>query len=128
MDRELQALLEAKRQRIIALRPLADRVLSALESFYDVELTYTSNAIEGNTLSHQETALVIEKGITIGGKTLGEHLEAQDLFAAVRWMATLVSAQLSDAPAPVLDFLGRTLVRTFDAYIAVIEEADQSAP
>ncbi|MEN5131127.1 Fic family protein [Elizabethkingia anophelis] len=43
---------------------------------FDIEYTYESNKIEGNTLTLQETALVIEKGLTIGGKSLNEHLEA----------------------------------------------------
>lgn len=76
MDDTLTQRIEDKRRRIADLRPLSDQVLAALERYWDVELTYTSNAIEGNTLTHQETALVIEKGITVGGKTLGEHLEA----------------------------------------------------
>lgn len=37
-----------------------------LEEWFRVELTYTSNAIEGNTLTRRETALVVEKGITVG--------------------------------------------------------------
>ena len=49
-----------------------------LEHVHDLELTYTSNAIEGNTLSAAETTLVIEQGITIGGKPLKDHLEAID--------------------------------------------------
>jgi Fic family protein len=54
------------------------KALANLEHFYDFELTYTSNAIEGNTLSAVETALVIEKGITIVGKPLKDHLETLD--------------------------------------------------
>jgi len=51
-------------------------LVSNLEEWFRIELTYTSNAIEGNTLTRQETALVVEKGITVGGKSLKEHLEA----------------------------------------------------
>lgn len=47
-----------------------------LDDWFKVELTYTSNAIEGNTLTRRETALVVEKGLTVGGKSLTEHLEA----------------------------------------------------
>ncbi len=49
----------------------SDKVIKALE----IEYTYESNKIEGNTLTLQETALVVEKGLTVGGKTLNEHLE-----------------------------------------------------
>ena len=52
------------------LRALAPRALDNLDRSYDIELTYTSNAIEGNTLTAVETTLVIEQGITIAGKPL----------------------------------------------------------
>jgi Fic family protein len=73
------------------LRPLSPRSLAALAAWYDVELTYSSNAIEGNTLTRSETALVLEKGITIGGKPLKDHLEAighRDALHFVRTLAT----------------------------------------
>ena len=56
-----------------------------LQKHYDVEPTYTSNAIEGNTLTLRETAEVIEHGITIGGKSLRDHLEAVDHYEALLW-------------------------------------------
>ena len=55
----------------------------------NLELTYSSNAIEGNTLSAAETMLVIEQGITIGGKPLKDHLEALDHFDALRYVRDL---------------------------------------
>jgi Fic family protein len=42
---------------------------------FEVRLTYHSTAIEGNTLTQSETQIVLEKGITIGGKSVLEHLE-----------------------------------------------------
>ncbi len=74
-----------------ALRPLATAALAQLQTYYDVELTYTSNAIEGNTLTLRETAEVIEHGITVGGKPLRDHLEAVDHFDALRWMRDLAA-------------------------------------
>jgi Fic family protein len=47
-----------------------------LEDQFIVKLTYNTNAIEGNTLTLQETELVINRGITIGNKSLKEHFEA----------------------------------------------------
>jgi Fic family protein len=61
-----------------------------LEAWFRVELTYTSNAIEGNTLSRRETAVVIEKGLTVGGKSLKEHLEATNHAHAVDYVTSLV--------------------------------------
>src|SRR5579863_5896066 len=72
---ELLTSIAARKERLDELRPLAPQALAGLEHYYDLELTYTSNAIEGNTLSPVETTLVIEKGITISGKPLKDHLE-----------------------------------------------------
>jgi len=62
-----------------------------LQKSYDVDLTYTSNAIEGNTLTLRETAELIEHGIAVGGKPLRDHLEAVDHYNAVLWMRELAA-------------------------------------
>jgi Fic family protein len=61
-----------------------------LDDWFRVELTYTSNAIEGNTLTRRETALVVEKGLTVGGKSLIEHLEATNHAHALDWVKSQV--------------------------------------
>ena len=66
---------QRKRTDCDGLRSLPDVLVRNLEDWFRVELTYTSNAIEGNTLTRSETALVVEKGLTVGGKSLVEHLE-----------------------------------------------------
>src|SRR5580693_423937 len=78
--------IAAKKEQLDKLRPLSPEALSKLEHYYDIELTYTSNAIEGNTLSPVETTLVIEHGVTIGGKPLKDHLEALDHYDAIRYV------------------------------------------
>lgn len=61
---------------IKALRPLKERELRQLKEYFRIGLTYSSNALEGNSLTESETKVVIEEGITIGGKPLRDHLEA----------------------------------------------------
>jgi len=90
-----------KKARFDRLRPLSADALAQLQKYYDVELTYTSNAIEGNTLTVRETAEVIEHGITVGGKSLRDHLEAVDHYEALLWMR-----KLATGPAPI----GETVV------------------
>ena len=83
-------MLSGKKAALDKLRPLGRKTLSALSSWYDVELTYSSNAIEGNTLTRSETAIVLEKGITVNGKPLKDHLEAvghKDAIDHVRVLA-----------------------------------------
>lgn len=83
--------VEALKAKLDSLRPLAPGTVAALDAWYDVELTYTSNALEGNTLTRSETAVVLEKGITIGGKPLRDHLEAtghRDALGFIRMLAS----------------------------------------
>src|SRR5271169_5879393 len=87
---DLLASIATKKARLDELRPVPPAALANLEHYYHLELTYTSNAIEGNTLSAAETTLVIEKGITIGGKPLKDHLEAIDHYEAIRYVRALV--------------------------------------
>ncbi|MFO7983543.1 MAG: Fic family protein [Desulfuromonadales bacterium] len=63
-------------EEISSLRPLGEKALAQLREYYKIGLTWTSNALEGNTLSESETKVVIEDGITIGGKPLRDHFEA----------------------------------------------------
>ena len=81
--------LTKKKEELDTYRPLPPELVQNLEEWLDVELTYTSNAIEGNTLSRMETALVIEKGITVEGKSLREHLEAINHKKALEYIRVL---------------------------------------
>lgn len=86
---DLLKTIKHKKQRLDALQPLPAPQLKNLDEWYRVELTYTSNAIEGNTLSRRETALVVDKGLTIQGKSLVEHLEAVNHAEAVDYIKEL---------------------------------------
>ena len=57
-------------------RPLSKHAREQLKEYYRVGLTYSSNALEGNSLTETETKVVLEDGITIGGKLLRDHYEA----------------------------------------------------
>ena len=76
MDVKLLASIEDKKCEIDKNRPLNPSVDRKLQEQLALEWTYNSNAIEGNTLSLHETEVVLEQGITIGGKSVNEHLEA----------------------------------------------------
>jgi Fic family protein len=83
--------LDPKKKRLDSLRPLDPALVKNLEEWFRVELTYTSNAIEGNTLTRQETAVVLEKGITVGGRSIREHLEATNHAQALDWLKTVAA-------------------------------------
>ena len=91
--------LTEKKQILDQHRPLNPALVQNLEDWFRVELTYTSNAIEGNTLTRRETALVVEKGITVGGKSLIEHLEATNHANALTW----VREQIARTPQSITE-------------------------
>ena len=72
-----------------SFRPLSPVIVEELKKLYDVQFTYNSNAIEGNTLTQSETELVLSKGITVGGKTLIEHLEVIGHKDAIDYVESL---------------------------------------
>ena len=84
----------------------AEGAFVALDRSRDFELTFTSNALEGNTLSAGETTLVIEQGITIAGKPLKDHLEAIDHHEAIAYVR-----DLAQRPEPPTEFDVRSIHR-----------------
>ncbi len=90
MDDLLKRLTE-KKKKLDGYRPLSSALVNNLNEWFRIELTYTSNAIEGNTLTRKETALVVEEGITVRGKTLKEHLEAINHAQALDFIKDLVN-------------------------------------
>ena len=76
MNTKLLLSIEGKKHELDKYRPLPASIVEKLREQFIVEWTYNSNAIEGNTLSLQETELVINRGLTIGNKSLKEHFEA----------------------------------------------------
>lgn len=61
--------------KIDSYRPLDENILRQIKAYFKISCTYTTNAIEGNSLSLNETKIIIEDGITIGGKSVKDHLE-----------------------------------------------------
>lgn len=85
--------IEEKKNRLDALRPLPVSALVKLKEQIMVEWIYNSNAIEGSTLNLQETRLILEAGITIGGKSLREHFEVINHKDAILYVENLVSSE-----------------------------------
>jgi Fic family protein len=68
--------IDKLQKEINKYRPLSPHAVKQLKEYYRIGLTYTSNAIEGNSLTEIETKIILEDGITIGGKSIREHQEA----------------------------------------------------
>lgn len=74
-ENKLERIDELKAE-IDQFRPLDKSLLKQIKEYFRIGLTYSSNALEGNSLTETETKVIIEDGITIGGKPLKDHYEA----------------------------------------------------
>lgn len=82
--------IDAKKRRLDALRPLPVAAVRKLREQSELEMTYNSNAIEGNSLTLKETFWVVNEGLTIKGKPIKDHLEAKNHTEALAFLHDLI--------------------------------------
>ena len=85
-------MLDELAAQLRAMRPLNETELKRLRDEFVIEHTYDSNAIEGNTLTLRETALILQDGLTIAEKPIKDHLEAIGYRDAFEYIVTLADA------------------------------------
>ena len=98
MMNQLQQCDELKK-KLDALRPFPAETLRSLREYYRVGLTYSSNALEGNSLTESETKVVIEDGLTVQGKPLHDVYEAlghAEAYDHLQLMATDKQLEIAD--------------------------------
>lgn len=86
--------VDVQKEQLSALRPLPEEALKKIQDALDIEYTYESNRIEGNTLTLQETALVVNEGVTISGKSMREHLEAINHAEAISYIKDIAKQDI----------------------------------
>ncbi len=92
MHMELQSRLvevDNLKSELDLLRPLSTKQVENLKRLFDIDFTYNSTAIEGNTYTLQETRIVLLDGITVGGKSTREHLEIVNHKEAIDYIEKL---------------------------------------
>lgn len=97
MSEDINVLLkevDVQKEQLSALRPLPEEALKKIQDALDIEYTYESNRIEGNTLTLQETALVVNEGVTISGKSMREHLEAINHTEAISYIKDIAKQDI----------------------------------
>ena len=97
MSEDINVLLkevDVQKEQLSALRPLPEEALKKIQDALDIEYTYESNRIEGNTLTLQETALVVNEGVTISGKSMREHLEAINHAEAISYIKDIAKQDI----------------------------------
>lgn len=86
------SILDSLKKEIDGNRPFSKKLAESLHEKIIVEWTYNSNAIEGNTLTLSETKVVLE-GITVGGKSMTEHLETVNHREAILFIEDLINGK-----------------------------------
>lgn len=85
--------IDRRFEKLKSLRPLSPESVKRLGEDFMIEFVYNSNAIEGNTLTLEETALVLKEGITIDKKPLSDHFEAVGHKEAFYYVEDIVKQQ-----------------------------------
>ncbi|TCI57385.1 Fic family protein [Exiguobacterium sp. SH1S21] len=102
-------------------RPLPVYTLRSLREKLFLEWTYNSNAIEGNTLTINETKVVLE-GITVGGKTMREHLEVINHQEAIVYVEEIVRREEPFSEWQIKNLHRLVLKGIDDAYAGVYRD------
>ncbi|MCL2780504.1 MAG: hypothetical protein FWD74_03265 [Actinomycetia bacterium] len=84
--RDLLRQIDQHKSAIDGHRPLTSAELKELDDYHKIGLTYSSNALEGNSLTITETKVLLEDGLTVGGKPMRDALEAIGHAAAYDFM------------------------------------------
>ena len=113
----MQGLLDKihqKKEQLGRLRPLSDAQLKNLKNVYDIQFTYNSNAIEGSTLTYSETKLILNEGITIGGKSMNEHLEAINHKEAIHFIEEIANINTNEITLTDIKNLHHLILKGID--------------
>lgn len=106
LDKKIKERIDRKLNTLNSYRPLPESAVKKIREQFEIEMTYNSNAIEGNSLTLKETHLVINEGITIKGKPLKDHIEAKSHKEALDYLYELFSTKKKILPSEML-------IRTF---------------
>ena len=110
----LLAKTDRYRDAINQSRPLQRAELDQLMEYFRVGLTYSSNAIEGNTLTIDETKVLLEDGLTVGGKPIRDYYEASGHAEAFDFMLSIANAQELTVTEETIMELHRLFYRRID--------------
>ena len=97
-----------------AYRPLSTEQVKSLKTYFDIELTYNSNAIEGSTISLAETKIILLDGMTIGGKTTREHLEVINHKEAIDYIEEIAKKPIKELTRTELLNIHAIILRAID--------------
>lgn len=94
--------IQEKKKRLDSLRPFNTLQLQQIKENFIVEYVYHSTSMEGNTLTLNETKLILQESITIGGKSLQEHLDVTNQKEAMLFIEAFVKEKKEITEADIL--------------------------
>lgn len=119
LDPQISQRLLSKHQKLQSVRPLSPTIVAKLRERFMLEMTYNSNAIEGNSLTLKETYLVLSEGITIKGKSLKDHLEVKNHYEALEFIFEQVERDTHHTLSEhLIRELQRLVIGTIDSSVA----------
>ena len=110
LNPKIKIRIDEKLKRLNSFRPLSESAVRKIKEQFEIEMTYNSNAIEGNSLTLKETYLVINEGITIKGKPLKDHLEAKNHKEALDYLYELITKEKTPT-------ISETLIRSLNQIV-----------
>lgn len=113
MNKKLLNSILGKKRELDRYRPLSPSIVLKLEEEFSVAWTYNSNALEGNTLTLQETEVILNAGITIGGKTVNEHFEVINHKNGIDFVKSLVSRK-ENVTEETIKMLNALILKSID--------------
>lgn len=119
LDPTTEQRLIQKKQLLDQFRPFPQPILERLREQFIIEWTYNSNAIEGNTLTLRETMLVLERGITVKGKSLREHFEATNHRGAIFELEKIIQKKEKLSEESILKLHAHILQNIDDQYAGI---------
>lgn len=117
MDKRLLDSIEGKKRELDRFRPLPSTVVQKLNEQFTLEWIYNSNAIEGNTLTLQETELVLNRGLTIGNKSLQEHFEAINHKEGIKYLEKFIEKK-NDLSEDFIRSIHKIILKNINDYEA----------
>jgi Fic family protein len=105
--------IDSLKNQWIEKKPLKGIQLKKLNEYFTIKNTFESNRIEGNTLTYQETQLVVNEGLTIGGKPMKDHLEAINHAEAISYIYDILEGKYEFNKRTLLD-IHRLILKSID--------------
>lgn len=119
LSNKTKQILDQKLEQLNSCRPISTTIFTKIRKHFQIEMTYNTNGIEGNTLTLKETAWVIQEGITIKGKPLKDHLEAKNQKEALDFLYELIDSKKKNTISErLIREIHHLIVKEVDADIA----------